>query len=282
MSADGFAARLKRGRCLAAPGVFDGLSARLASQAGAEALYLTGYGVSASLLGQPDAGFLTREDMVGRITTITAVTDKPLIADADTGFGDNAAAAATARAYARAGAAAMQIEDQVFPKRCGHLPGRDVVPLADALDKLKAVLDAADGMAVIARTDARTSSGLDEAIARGAAFHEAGADIVFVESPESEEELSVIAKALPAVSLCANMVEGGRTPFLPPQRLASMGYALAIYPLIGLAASAQALARAYGTNLNESEGQRPAAMTFAELSHAVGFERAAISGPSES
>ena len=271
MGGDRFAQSLKSGRCLTAPGVFDGLSARLASEAGAEALYLTGYGVSAILLGQPDAGFLTREDMVSRITMIAEITDTPIIADADTGFGDNDAAAQTARAYRQAGAAVMQIEDQVFPKRCGHLPGREVVPLTEVLDKLKAVLDAADGMAIMARTDARTNLGLDQAIDRAAAFLETGADIIFVESPESEAELATIAETLPEARLCANMVEGGRTPFCNPAQLEAMGYALAIYPLIGLAASAHALNASYGALLGDGDERAPPSLTFSDLSRAVGF-----------
>lgn len=261
----------REGRCIAAPGVFDGLSARLASAAGAEALYLTGYGVSASLLGQPDEGFLTREDMVSRISIIAAITDCPIIADADTGFGSTIEAAYTAKAYAEAGAAAIQIEDQVFPKRCGHMPGRAVVPLADALDRLKAVRDAAGAMHVIARTDARTSDGLNPAIERAVAFQEAGADIIFVESPESEDELRLIARALPDAIMCANMVEGGRTPFLGTATLAAMGFTLAIYPLIGLAAAAHALAGTYRSPPGEPDSERPLRMTFGDLSRSVGF-----------
>ena len=256
------------------PGVYDGLSARLAEAAGFEALYLTGYGVSASLLGKPDAGFLTRAHMVDRIAAIRAVTRIPLIADADTGFGNVQEVAETVRAYEDAGAAALQLEDQVFPKRCGHTPGRAVVPLDEALAKLDAALDARRDPAfrIVARTDARTGDGLDAAIARAAAFHDAGADVLFVESPESEDELARIAAALPDAVLCANMVEGGRTPFLGPDRLAEMGYAIAIYPLIGLSAAAGAVSAAYGA-LVEGAPNSAGSMPFADLNHAVGFEQ---------
>lgn len=265
-----FAGLLDGGALVTAPGVFDGLSARLAAANGADALYLTGYGVSASLLGQPDAGFLLREHMVDRIARLAKAVDTPLIVDADTGFGD---AAKTVRAYERAGAAAIQIEDQQFPKRCGHTPGREVVPLGEAEDRIKAALDARQDAAfkIIARTDARTGDGLDAAIERAAAFHELGADILFVESPETEAELEHIARAIPGARMLANMVEGGRTPFLAPDRLAAMGFAVAIYPVMALAAAAGAMRDAYA-DLTANAPDGSAHMPFAELNAAVGFE----------
>lgn len=264
---------LGRGELVVAPGVFDGLSARLAERHGFAALYLTGYGASASLLGQPDAGFLTREHIVDRLRTIAAVTRAPLIADADTGFGDAAEVAITVRAYEAAGAAAIQLEDQVFPKRCGHTPGREVIALGEAVDKIRAAVDARRdaGFAIVARTDARTGHGLAAAIDRAGAFAEAGADLLFVESPESEDELRQIARALPGTRLVANMVEGGRTPFLPPAALADMGYALAIYPLFALSAAAAAIDGALATLRTGATGG-PLRMPFAELNRAVGFE----------
>ncbi|WP_435416815.1 isocitrate lyase/PEP mutase family protein [Parerythrobacter aurantius] len=265
-----FAELLNAGGLITAPGVYDGLSARLAAASGAQALYLTGYGVSASLLGQPDAGFLGRGDMVGRIERLLGAVDVPLIVDADTGFGD---VAETVRAYEAAGAAAIQIEDQRFPKRCGHTPGREVVPLEEALDRIKAALDARQDRAfkIVARTDARTAHGLAAAIERAQAFHELGADILFVESPESVEELEAIGKAIPGAKLLANMVAGGRTPFLPPSELAAMGFAVAIYPVMGLAASASALQAAYA-GLASGVPDTSAHMPFADLNRTVGFE----------
>jgi 2-methylisocitrate lyase-like PEP mutase family enzyme len=254
---------------IAAPGVFDGLSARIADTHGFGALYLTGYGVSASLLGQPDAGFLTRTHMADRVRSICDCTSTPVIADADTGFDD---IAATMRAYEDAGAAAIQIEDQLFPKRCGHTPGREVVPLGEALDRIKAALDARRDPAfkLIARTDARTGHGLDAALERAQAFHEAGADILFVESPESADEMARIARAIPGAVMMANMVNGGRTPFLTPGELQAMGFGLAIYPLIGLAAAGAALTTAYA-ELGDPAQTGPR-MSFAQLNRAVGFE----------
>jgi 2,3-dimethylmalate lyase len=264
-----FAALLDAGGLVTAPGVYDGLSARLAAESGAQALYLTGYGVSASLLGQPDAGFLGLGHMLDRIERLTSAVDVPLIADADTGFDD---AAATVRAYERAGAAAIQLEDQRIPKRCGHTPGREVVPLREAEDRIKAALDARQDSAfkIIARTDARTAHGLSAAIERAQAFHGLGADILFVESPESIEELSTMARALPGAKLLANMVSGGRTPFLPPAELEAMGFAVAIYPVMALAAAAAALHGAYA-GLQAGTVDSAAHMPFADLNTAVGF-----------
>jgi 2-methylisocitrate lyase-like PEP mutase family enzyme len=265
-----FAALLGSGGMVTAPGVYDGLSARLAAASGAQALYLTGYGVSASLLAQPDAGFLGRADMVGRIEALRSAVDVPLIADADTGFGD---VAETVRAYESAGAAAIQLEDQRFPKRCGHTPGREVVALDEAQDRIKAALDARQDSAfqIIARTDARTSHGLAAAIERAQAFGELGADILFVESPESVEELAAIARAIPGAKMLANMVAGGRTPLLSPRELEAMGFAVAIYPVMGLAASAAALQAAYA-GLASGAPDTSTHMPFADLNSAVGFE----------
>lgn len=267
MTAITLSQQLEAGTFVAAPGVFDGFSARLADAQGFGALYLTGYGVSASLLGQPDAGSLELSHMAERVRTIGNVISTPLIADADTGFED---ITGTVRAYEDAGVAAIQIEDQVFPKRCGHTPGREVVPLEQALDRLKAALDARDNpeLKIIARTDARTGQGMSAALERAQAFHEIGADILFVESPESRKELSQIATAIPGAVQMANMVEGGRTPFLTPQELEGMGFGLAIYPLIGLAAIGAALNSAYGDIAGESPR-----MAFSDLNRAVGFEQ---------
>ena len=265
-----FSEQLSEGKFLVVPGVFDGLSARIAAETGFSALYLTGYGVSASLLGKPDAGFLTLKHMSDRVRMICETVETPLIADADTGFGD---VAETVREYESAGVAAIQLEDQVFPKRCGHTPGREVVDLDSALDRIKAALDARSDpeFKIIARTDARTGHGLPAAIDRAAAFVEIGADILFVESPESEEELAAIARALPGAKLIANMVDGGRTPFLPPTRLEAMGFAIGIYPVQGLSAAAAGLQSVY-SSLAVAEPEKTKCMPFADLNKAVGFE----------
>jgi len=225
---------LDSGRFVVAPGVFEMFSARLADRMAFPALYMTGYGISASHLGLADAGLVTFTDMVGRARTIAQGTATPLIADADTGFGGLINIRHTVRGYEEAGVQAIQIEDQEVPKKCGHTPNRRVVPLPDMLRRIEVAVDArrSDDFLLIARTDARTAHGLDEAIARGRAFAKAGADIVFVESPESEEEFRRIGAELAGCGarLIANMVPTGRSPELPAERLEAMGFSLAIWP----------------------------------------------------
>jgi 2-methylisocitrate lyase-like PEP mutase family enzyme len=251
---------------ITAPGVYDMVSARVADGLGFAALYMTGFGVSASL-GLPDAGLATFTEMVGRVTQICQGTTTPVICDADTGFGGLLNLERTVRGYEAAGAAAMQIEDQVFPKRCGHTLGRRVIPLDDMVRKIEvaAATRASADFLIVARTDARTSLGLDEALRRGEAYAMAGADILFIESPESEEEMAQIGRRLD-VPLIANMVEGGRTPVLPKARLEALGYRIAIFPVTGLLAATKALERVYGA-LKET-GSSDA--TGADL---YGFER---------
>jgi 2-methylisocitrate lyase-like PEP mutase family enzyme len=231
---------------IVAPGVYDMISARIADSGGFAALYMTGYGVSASL-GLPDAGLATYTEMVGRAAQICRSTATPVICDADTGFGGLLNLERTVRGYEAAGAAAIQIEDQVFPKRCGHTPGRRVVPLQEMVRKIEVAVAsrASADFLIVARTDARTSLGLDEALRRGEAYARAGADILFIESPESEEEMARIGRHFD-VPLMANMADGGRTPILPRARLEALGYRIAIFPVTGLLAAAAALERIYG------------------------------------
>jgi 2-methylisocitrate lyase-like PEP mutase family enzyme len=230
---------------IAAPGVYDMVSAKIADGLGFEALYMTGFGVSASL-GLPDAGLATYTEMVGRVAQICQGTATPVICDADTGFGGLLNLERTVKGYEAAGAAAIQLEDQAFPKRCGHTPGRRVIPIDDMVRKIGVAVASRSSpdLLLVARTDARTGLGLDEALRRGEAYARAGADIVFIESPESEEEMARIGRHLD-VPLVANMVEGGRTPVLPKARLQELGYRIAIYPVTGLLAAAMALERAY-------------------------------------
>jgi 2-methylisocitrate lyase-like PEP mutase family enzyme len=231
---------------IVAPGVYDPVSARIADGLGFPALYMTGFGVSATL-GLPDAGLATYTDMVARVAQICEATATPVICDADTGFGGLLNVERTVKGYEAAGAAAIQIEDQVFPKRCGHTLGRRVVPVEDMVRKIEvaAASRASPDFLIVARTDARTGLGLDEALRRGEAYARAGADILFIESPESEAEMAEIGRRFD-VPLIANMVEGGRTPMLPKSRLAELGYRIAIYPVTGLLAAAAALERVYG------------------------------------
>lgn len=237
---------IKNGEFILAPGVFEAISALLADREGFKALYVTGYGTVASALGLPDAGLATYSDMLGRIATICERTTTPVIADADTGYGGLLNVAHTVRGYEDAGVSAIQMEDQEFPKKCGHTPNRRVVPLEDMLRKIEVAADArrSDDFLIIARTDSRTGLGLDEAIKRGKAFAKAGADVVFVESPESEDEMKRICDEIDA-PLFANMVNGGRTPLLSAARLKELGFSIGIHPALGFLAMGAALQKAY-------------------------------------
>ena len=269
------AARLTEPGLVVAPGIFDLISARMADSLGFEALYMTGYGVAASLLGMPDAGYATYSDMVGQVAVIAERTSTPLIADADTGFGGALNVAQAVRGYERAGAAAIQIEDQEFPKKCGHTLGRKVVPLEDMATKIRVAADTRDDadFLIVARTDARTTHGIDEALRRGEAFAEAGADVLFIESPESEEEMARIGRSFDA-PLLANMVPDGRTPMLSKARLEEVGYKIAIYPSAGFVAAARALHDSYahlrdtGSTIDTPVAFYP----FAEMNTLMGFE----------
>lgn len=231
---------------IVAPGVYDMISAKIADGLGFQALYMTGYGVSASL-GLPDAGLATYTEMVGRVSQVCQGTATPVICDADTGFGGLLNLERTVKGYEAAGAAAIQLEDQVFPKRCGHTPGRRVIPAEDMARKIEvaAASRSSRDFLIVARTDARTSLGLDEALRRGEAYARAGADVLFIESPESEEEMARIGRHFD-VPVMANMADGGRTPILPRARLEALGYRIAIFPVTGLLAAAAALERVYG------------------------------------
>jgi len=225
------AERVRSRRLTVVPGVYDMISARLADQAGFDALYMTGYGIAASHLGLPDAGLVSYADMVDRARTICAGTSVPVIADADTGFGGLLNVRHTVLGYEQAGVAAIQIEDQEFPKKCGHADGRRVMPAADMVQKIEVAVEArsSDDFLIIARTDARSSLGLDEAIARGVAYANAGADLIFVESPESRDEFAQIGDRVDA-PLVANMVEGGFSPLLTSDDLTALGFTIALYP----------------------------------------------------
>ena len=241
------AARLKQKKIIVAPGVYDGVTARIADRMGFEALYMTGYGTVASHLGLPDAGLATYSEMVDRVAVIAGNVTTPLIADADTGYGGLLNVRRTIQGYEAAGAAGIQIEDQEMPKKCGHTPGRRVVPIEEMVQKIQVAVDARrhDDTVIVARTDARTTLGLDEALRRGEAFQRAGADVIFIESPETVEELERIGRSFDRPVLC-NIVNSGRTPELPSAKLEELGFRIAIYPGMALKAAAQAVAGAYG------------------------------------
>ena len=269
------ARRIQAREFTVAPGVFDMISAKVADRAGFDALYMTGYGIAASHMGLPDAGLVSYSDMLGRAARICEAVRTPLIADADTGFGGLLNVRHTVRGYEAAGVAAIQIEDQEFPKKCGHAPGRRVVPLDDMLRKVEVAVEArdSDDFLVIARTDSRSSLGLDEAIRRGQGFAKAGADVVFIEAPESEEEFARIGREVDA-PLLANMVEGGFSPVLPAETLARLGFAIAIYPGTGFLATAKTLEHVYGhlkTN-GSSATLETESFSIGEMHELMGFE----------
>ena len=222
----------KAGSLLMVPGCFDCLTARLVETAGFEAAYVTGAGVSISALGAPDLGLASFFEVLDRVKRICDVLTIPVIADGDTGFGGPLNIIRTVREYERAGVSAIQIEDQEAPKRCGHELGRKLVTVAEMQGRVRAASDARsdENFLIIARTDARTRHGLPEAVDRAGAYREAGADVLFIESPETAEELADVRAAFPDSPLMANMVEGGRTPLLPADMLSELGYAIAIYP----------------------------------------------------
>ena len=213
-----------------APGAFDCITARLVDKAGFPAVYITGSGVSMSALGAPDVGLMSYGEIFDRVQRIADVVSIPVIADADTGYGGPLNIIRTVRDFERAGVSAVQIEDQAWPKKCGHEPGRQIVQVAEMVGRIKAAVDArTDGIAIVARTDARSTEGLDAAIERAHRYGEAGADILFLESPESEDELKTLNRQLEKPTM-ANMVEGGRTPVLPYPKLQQIGFSLAIFP----------------------------------------------------
>jgi len=218
-------------KMVVAPGAHDALTAKIIGKLGFDAVYMTGYGQSASHLGKPDVGLMTMSEMVMRAANVVEAADVPVIADADTGFGNAVNVMRTVREYEKAGVAVIQLEDQVLPKKCGHMTGRQIVPMEEMIGKIKAAVDTRvnPDVMIMARTDARTTQGIEAAIERGLAYKEAGADIIFIESPETKEEMLLLNEKIPGLTL-ANMVEGGRTPLLLNDELEALGYNLTIYP----------------------------------------------------
>jgi 2-methylisocitrate lyase-like PEP mutase family enzyme len=219
--------------CFVAPGVYDGLTGLLVEQAGFDCAYLSGASVSFARLGRPDLGFTTMTEVAETIGNIRDRIELPLIVDGDAGFGNALSVQRTVRQFERMGASGIQLEDQTNPKRCGHLDGKRLVPVAEMLGKIQAALDARHdaNTAIIARTDAIAVSGIEEALDRGAAYIEAGADVLFVESPLNDDHLAKIGATLgPRIPLLANMVEGGKTPLHSAEELGGMGFRLAIFP----------------------------------------------------
>ena len=266
---------LSREGCITLPGIYDGISARMADSLGFEALYMTGYGSVASALGVADAGVATYSEMLDRVRVIAGAIRVPFIADGDTGYGGLLNVDRTVRGYAAAGAGGIQIEDQEFPKKCGHTEFRRVIPEDDAVMKIKVAVDARPSrdFLIVARTDARYSEGLDAALRRTGRFLDAGADILFVESPESHEELRRVAETFRGATLLANMVEGGRTPYLSTGELAAMGFKIALFPGTGFLTAARALQLAYGRlkSAGIGTGGEAPMLPFSEMNQLMGF-----------
>lgn len=227
---------LARPEIIVIPGVYDCLSAKLAEQIGFEVVATSGFGIAASVLGLPDYGFLTATEMLYSVGRITQSVNIPLIADLDTGYGNALNVIRTVKDAVQLGVAGVLLEDQEWPKKCGHFEGKRVIAQAEHVGKIKAAVEARgdSGLVIIARTDARGPLGLDEAIARGRAYIAAGADILFVEAPQSVEELQTIASAFPDVPLVANIVEGGKTPQLSAAELQNLGFKIVFFPLTAL------------------------------------------------
>jgi 2,3-dimethylmalate lyase len=230
------------------PGVYDALSAKIAARVGFEVIFITGYSLSATLLGEPDFGLLTQTEVVSAAQRICSVVDKPVLVDADTGYGNAINVIRTVEDLIRAGAGGMFLEDQVWPKRCGHMKGKQVIPLDEQLKKLTAAVEARgdNDFFIVARTDSRQALGLKEAITRGIAFKQTGADAVFIEAPETKEEMKEISKHVPG-PLVANMIERGVTPLMGPRELRDLGFDLVVWPLAPLYAVAKSLTDVYTT-----------------------------------
>lgn len=227
-------------RPVVAPGAYDALSARLVEQAGFDVVYMTGFGSTAGLLGRPDVGLLTGGEMVANAARLVDAVDLPVIADADTGYGNAVNVVRTVRGYEQAGVAGIHLEDQVMPKRCGHLRGKAVIPAEEMAGKLRAAVAARrdPDFVIIARTDAAAVNGLDDALQRARRYADAGADLLFVESPTSEDDIARIAEELrDTAPLVFNWAEGGRTPPLPLERIRELGYALVLFPISTLLAA---------------------------------------------
>jgi 2-methylisocitrate lyase-like PEP mutase family enzyme len=267
-------ARLARSPVLVAPGVIDPLTATIAVSAGFEALYLTGAGIAYSRLGMADVGLTTMTEVSEVVARIADKVDVPLIVDGDTGFGNAITVQRTMRFFERAGAAAIQIEDQTFPKRCGHLRGKDVISAGEMIGKIKAAVDArVNGMLVIGRTDAGAVEGFERAFERAERYIDAGADIIFVEAPRTRDELAAVPKALGGrVPLMANMVEGGRTPMTPVKDLEAMGFNLVVFSAGVVRAMAKTARSFYDTLMQDgtSDRLRDSMYTFDELAEIVG------------
>lgn len=268
-------AALESGEFVVAPGIHDMITAVVSNRIGFEFVYASGYWMTASAYGLPDAGIASYTQMVDRVATLARTVNASVIADADTGYGGLLNVHHTVRGYEEAGAVAIQIEDQEFPKKCGHTPFKRVVPVADMVEKVRVAVEArrSKDFLVIARTDARQPEGYEAALKRGLAYAEAGADIVFLEALESEDEMRDANRRINK-PMMANMADGGRTPIRSKKELADIGYKLAIFPSATGLAAAQAAANALSVLKNEGTSSSPnlPLFSFAEFNSLIGFE----------
>lgn len=266
----------REGGPLVAPGAYDALSALLVEQAGFDVVYMTGFGTTAGLLGRPDVGLLSGSEMADSARRIVAAVDVPVIADGDTGYGNAINVLRTVQTYEQAGVAAIQLEDQVTPKKCGHMTGKEIVPLPEMLGKIRAAVDARrdPDFLVIARTDAVAVEGVDAALERARAFADAGADLLFVEAPASEADVERIAGELAGLApLVFNWAEGGRTPLVSFERMADLGFSLVLYPIGTLLAATAGMRALLETVRKDGTPQAalPGLPTFEEFTDLVGL-----------
>jgi len=266
--------RLKDPKIIVAPGCYDALTARLVEQAGFEAGFMTGYGASGSFLGLPDYGLMTMNEMSTICANMNAVIDIPLIGDIDTGYGNPLNVQRTVREFERAGMAAVHLEDQVFPKRCGHMENKAVISMEEHIEKIRAAVEARENMLIIARTDARATDGIDEALKRLEAYRDAGADIVYADALRSTEEMKLVG-SIKGVYKFANQVEYGKTPMLLTEEIEALGFNIVIFPVSSIFTAAKAVQRLY-KELKEKHTTRDfmaANMTqFGEFTELVGMK----------
>ena len=267
---------LQTEKTILVPGVFDALSALIAKQAGFRTLYMTGFGVAGSLLAKPDIGLVTASEMVTRASQIVdAIGDTPLIADGDNGYGGVHNVSRLVNAYEKIGVQCIQLEDQVIPKRCGHMNNKEIVDLEEATTKIRAAIQSRDSnnFLIAARTDSRATHDLDEALRRGDAFLNAGADILFIEAPQSIDEMRIIKNEFPDANLIANIVEGGKTPELDFEEAAQIGFKIVLRPVSALLAISSTLQDCYSTLLRSNSNQeKPTKISFDEYNKLIGLD----------
>lgn len=260
---------------LTLPGVYDALTAKIAAKVGFKCLVMGGYSIAASRLGQPDVGYLTMTEMTQALKNICDAVDLPVAADGDTGYGNALSVRRTVSEYEKAGAAAILFEDQIWPKRCGHMQGKEVIPTDEHAAKIRAAVESRTNpdTVIIARTDSRAVYGLKEAINRGWAYFDAGADALFIEAPQDEAELKTIAQAFPGKILLANMVEGGKTPLLTSTQLQTMGFRIVFWPCTALYTVFKALEEVFAElkNTGTTAGAADKMHSFQEFNSLVGL-----------